>query len=247
MKTLFFASTLMLISGLVFADDTLKNLSDEQLKAELHIRTGEGYKSLNYKNARVQLFNHLFIEKDETGFYNVDVYCEKRFDRKFKGDTVTNELPDANLFNTEHTWPQSKFNETIDEEVQKTDLHHLYPTYNKINAERGNLPYANIGAESPKKLFCDLSKLGEPVGFAKGTYFEPPTAHKGNVARSMFYFSVRYEMKIDAVEEIFLKFWHMLDPVDAKEKARNDMIQKVQNNRNPFVDEPELVLQISDF
>lgn len=236
-----------LVSCFAYANESLKDLKDEELKAELHTITGEGYKSLNYKNARLQLFNRLYLEKDETGYYNLDVYCSKKFYRKVKGDEAPSDLPDAKDFNTEHTWPQSKFNETMNEEVQKTDLHHLYPTTNKINAERGNLPYANIGIESPKKLSCDASKLGSPIGYAKGLYFEPPNEHKGNVARAMFYFSVRYNMNIDAVQEIFLKFWHMLDPVDDVERSRNDQIAEVQRNRNPFIDDPELVLLISDF
>lgn len=247
MKSFILVLPLICMSGFALANPYLKDLKDDELKAELHTITGEGYKSLNYKNARTQLFNHLFLEKDETGYYNLDVYCNKKFYRNSKGGEAPVDIPDAKDFNTEHTWPQSKFNETMNEEVQKTDLHHLYPTGNKINAERGNLPYADIGVESPKKLACDESKLGFAIGSDEGTFFEPPQDHKGNVARSMFYFSVRYNMDIDPVQEIFLKYWHMLDPVDEKEQLRNDMIAKVQKNRNPFVDEPDLVLQISDF
>jgi hypothetical protein len=32
--------------------------------------------------------------------------------------------------------------------------------------------------------------------------------------------------------------WHQQDPVSAKEIARNDSIYKIQNNRNPFIDNP---------
>ena len=35
--------------------------------------------------------------------------------------------------------------------------------------------------------------------------------------------------------------WHLEDPVDAKEMARNDVIASFQGNRNPFVDNPQWV------
>src|SRR5687768_227566 len=33
--------------------------------------------------------------------------------------------------------------------------------------------------------------------------------------------------------------WHQVDPPDADEIARNDLVQTFQGNRNPFVDHPE--------
>ena len=78
-------------------------------------------------------------------------------------------------------------------------------------------------------------------------FFEPMDVHKGNVARSILYFSIRYKMPIDNLQETFLKFWNLLDPVDAAEKARHEGIAKVQGNRNPFIDRPELALEIADF
>jgi hypothetical protein len=38
--------------------------------------------------------------------------------------------------------------------------------------------------------------------------------------------------------------WHNQDPVSAREIARNDSIYKIQFNRNPFIDHPELVNKI---
>ncbi len=35
--------------------------------------------------------------------------------------------------------------------------------------------------------------------------------------------------------------WHAADPVDAKERDRNDVVFSFQNNRNPFVDHPEWI------
>ena len=45
-----------------------------------------------------------------------------------------------------------------------------------------------------------------------------------------------------------LRDWHELDPVDESEIARNeDIYEEWQHNRNPFIDYPDLVYQITDF
>ncbi len=213
------------------------------LKKELQAKASKGQKALSYTEARVQMFNRIYLQKDQGGYYITDVYCGEKF-YHYRGDqTPGTRLPTG--LNTEHTWPQSKFSNSFPKTTQKSDLHHLYPTLNKINSERGNLPFAEVyhGTE----LSCDDSQVGADVQNRTGTYFEPPDEHKGNVARAMFYFSVRYGLTIDPVQEYFFRQWHILDPVTAIEKERHEIIYNVQNNRNPFIDEPELVNQVLDF
>ena len=48
-------------------------------------------------------------------------------------------------------------------------------------------------------------------------------------------------MNIDATQAHYLKIWNDEDPVDQEERERNEKISKMQGNRNPFVDFPELV------
>ncbi len=38
--------------------------------------------------------------------------------------------------------------------------------------------------------------------------------------------------------------WHHEDPVDYRERHRNDVIEEYQGNRNPFIDRPDLVCQV---
>lgn len=48
--------------------------------------------------------------------------------------------------------------------------------------------------------------------------------------------------------EDVMRTWHANDPVDSYELDRNDEIYtNWQENRNPFIDHPEWVDQISDF
>lgn len=201
------------------------------------------HRSIGYGGARKVLMGQLHL-KNDAGRYSVkDVYCEKVFTGV---DNVgPGRVPSSNLLNTEHTWPQSRFNGSMGKDVQKSDLHHLFPTDSEMNSARSSFKFGDV--EVPlKALKCPTVKLGTARG-SSHEIFEPPVAHKGNVARALFYFSVRYRLPIDPKEEAFLRAWHRLDPVDASERERNDGIFKIQGNRNPFIDHPELESAISDF
>ncbi|MES2792533.1 MAG: endonuclease, partial [Planctomycetota bacterium] len=56
----------------------------------------------------------------------------------------TAHIPNHEIVNTEHTWPQSKFEDGSNSAQMKADLHHLYVTLNEVNAIRGNFPLAEI-------------------------------------------------------------------------------------------------------
>lgn len=201
---------------------------------------------VGYKTARKVVMGNLHY--DETTQSVEDVYCQRDLD---KGDFPTGpfpgpgSIPNDRVINVEHTWPQSRFNSKMSTNAQKSDLHHLFPTDSEMNRIRGNMRFGEVDAPA-KKLRCPESKMGSVNG-QSGDFFEPPNKHKGNVARALFYFSVRYQLPISSVEEAFLRKWHLQDPVDAEEVARNDQVYKIQGNRNPFIDFPELVDSISKF
>lgn len=171
-------------------------------------------------------------------------------------------ISDAGV-DAEHTWASAaswvgeEYHYDRDSSVPGADLHNLYPARRGINQSRGNLPFGNLPDDARELFVGDNGQLSGPnpqpsgsfrdTNAAGATVFEPRTDHRGNVARAMFYMSVRYWMPIPDEMEADLRVWNTEDPVDDREESRNDVIQNIQNNRNPFIDDPDLVNEIVDF
>jgi endonuclease I len=213
-------------------------------------------KRLSYKEARRNLFGKFHLGGNEVdGYFVKDVYCEKEFRAEdfAEGDAIPGPMliPFHEIVNTEHSWPKSRFNKAKSRNEQMTDLHHLFPTDSEHNRMRGNYLFAEVSGEN-SKLRCEQNKLGthaevDGIDSSNQKFYEPPLAHRGNLARALFYFSTLYDAPIAPIEEHFLRKWHKEDPVDELEKARNEAIFEVQRNRNPFIDYPELTELLSDF
>lgn len=216
------------------------------LKDELRELMAKGHHSVSYRRAREILLGRVHLEESQGRYFIKDVYCEKEFgSRDFPSDPPGPGLiPKETILNTEHTWPQSRFPSGFRKDLLKSDMHHLYPSDNQLNSIRGNNRFGEVSSPD-RELKCPQSRIGRD---GRGNWiFEPPRGHRGNVARALFYFSVRYEIGIGAEEEAALRKWHLDDPVDEFESYRNGEIEKAQGNRNVFIDRPELVNQISDF
>ena len=52
---------------------------------------------------------------------------------------------------------------------------------------------------------------------------------------------------MNPAQEAFLRKWNDEDPVDDAEMERNNQIEKLQGDRNPFIDFPNLVDEIKEF
>lgn len=198
--------------------------------------------SVGYDRARKIMFGELDTLKDTKGTYVLDVYCGK----KFYFDDLDDVSDMHTQVNIEHTWPQSRFNSTFPKDMQKSDMHHLYLTDSYANNVRGNSPFGFIEKANDRTGGdeCRYSRYGFT---GKAEVYTPPAAHRGNVARALFYFSMHYNLPIEKSEETVLRKWHKEDPVDANEVRRHSLIAKHQKVRNPFVDHPELVDAITDF
>jgi hypothetical protein len=246
---IFFPLITLASSSNYYSPDLVNRLNshlttNEALKQELFVLLNSTHKRVaGYSAAKKYLFGQLSLKQDARGYYVNDVYCQK----DFTTGVGPGNIPDQNKINCEHTWPQSKFTNAFPNEMQKSDLHHLYPTDSRANSTRGNFDYADVTENVSLGADCPASKSGPSTVDGGKNYFEPPTAHKGNVARAIFYFSIRYNLPINKSEEDFLKRWNDVDPVDADEMARNDEIEKIQGDRNPFIDFPNIAHDIENF
>lgn len=134
----------------------------------------------------------------------------------------------SNDVNTEHVYPQSKIGMTA-----KGDLHHLRYCDVKTNSARGNHPFTEGSGKT---------------GLIGKNAWYPGDEWKGDVARMVLYLNLRYNEDLGAdisVQGIDLLLkWNAEDPVSQIEKNRNDVIEKAQGNRNPFIDNPYLATLI---
>ncbi len=215
---------------------TTQGKSGEDLKTALNTITKLGHVSLGYDVARDRMYGNI----DNIGGQVECVYTGRVATFNTRAGATSNN------FNCEHTWPQSKFSEA---DPMKADIHHLFPTDVSANSKRSNYPF---GAVVTASWNVGGSKYGTATGGQ--TVFEPRDAHKGDLARSMFYFITRYPTNYGAFwndagvpQETFFREWNKKYPPTQQSKARNDGIQLYQGNRNPFVDHPEFVDRINNF
>ncbi len=156
-----------------------------------------------------------------------------------------------------HSWTPTFPSTSTD---QYSDQHHLFPSHqNNANGRRSNHPFGVVVNVTYQFL---EGKVGtNSIG---QTVYEPMDNQKGDVARSLYYMCVRYDgvagnswnfnwlnnISLPSLSEapqdtVVLLNWHRQDPPDKWEVDRNNYIQSIQQNRNPFVDHPEYVNFIS--
>jgi deoxyribonuclease I len=151
-------------------------------------------------------------------------------------------LPDNADMNVEHSWPQSL---GAGQEPERSDMHHLFPTDSRTNSTRNNLPFCVVDRDAGVTFEEGGSLRGVAVGDGRAC-FEPRDAHKGDLARAMFYFAAVYDVALDPFQEATLRDWHAAHPPTEADVARNDRVESLQGSRNPFVDDPTLVDRIAD-
>ena len=145
------------------------------------------------------------------------------------------------LWVREHVFARSLGTPNLEFEGPGSDAHHLRAIDSNMNSSRGNNRFAD--------------GTGHAV-VLPGNYFYPGDEWKGDIARMMMYMYLRYPTQCQAIivgsgdatysadmPNIFLE-WNEEDPVSQYELNRNTVLQNMQGNRNPFIDNPYLATRI---
>lgn len=165
--------------------------------------------------------------------------------------------PSFRGLNREHSFPKSWWGGSTSISAY-VDINHLYPSETAANMAKSNYPLGEVDRSQGTKFSNGVSTVGYPVTGQGGGcqwVFEPDDEYKGDFARTYFYMATCYQdlswrytyMVTNGTYptltgwaiNLLLK-WHRQDPVSEKEMNRNDEVYAIQNNRNPFIDRPDL-------
>jgi len=207
----------------------------------------------SYGNLRSQ---YVYVDKDLNNAANFISY--------YNGASMDATWDSGSSWNREHTWPQSKFegSETTNGTTIPIgyDMQSVRPASTSVNSDRGNTAYGEGSSYyDPNEISIDNTYY---TTISNGSY-------RGDCARVILYDYITYGKnstyyntlykplcKTDLLTQIgsnsnsvfesltILLKWHMQDPPSLTEMTRNDGGEVYQGNRNPFIDYPELAINM---
>ena len=235
-----------------------------------HAEAPEGYynslNGLKEGELKTAIFNRIHNFRTISSYSNLPQYFRVT-DVYPESDRWWDMYSDIHLYspsfkglNREHSLPKSwwKKNGSVEYTSAYIDLNHLYPSEQAANMAKSNYPLGELDPNEKPKFDNGVSKVGYPVagqGGGSTQVFEPDDEYKGDFARTYFYMATCYQdltwvynymlannvyPTLNAWSVRLLMKWHRDDPVSDKEKMRNEKVYSFQDNRNPFIDHPEL-------
>ena len=207
----------------------------------------------SYSNLRDM---YIYVDKDLNDAKKIISY--------YNGQQLNGTWDGGVTWNREHTWPQSKFegSQTTDGTSIPIgyDMQSVRPASTSVNSDRGNTAYGEgSNYYDPNDISISNSNY---TAISNGTY-------RGDCARVILYDYITYgknstyynalykaACKTDLLVQIgtnsnsvfeslaILLKWHMQDPPSLTEMTRNDGGEVYQGNRNPFIDYPELAINM---
>lgn len=229
--------------------------------------TLNGKKGAELKTAAGNIVRNFRLDGSYSTIYNNLKYTFRQTDLYPNSDRWYDMYSDIPLYapsfsglNREHSFPKSWWGGS--QEVNAyVDLNHLYPSEAKANMAKSNYPLGEVDMSQAVDFDNGVTVVGYPKTGQGGNaryVFEPADEFKGDFARTYFYMATVYQDYTwvrkycymlmpsgtyptlnDWAVKLLLR-WAKEDPVSQKEILRNDAVYKAQNNRNPFIDLPDL-------
>lgn len=223
---------------------TLKGKSGAELKTAVHeiIKTAD---VLSYGSGAGHTWEGFYTTDQADDGMVIDRYS---YDKRYfgsKGSVVSG-------MNIEHSFPKSWWGGSKNQAYQ--DLYNLMPCESGINSKKSNYPMGKVTTE---KTGNGCTKIG--TGSNGYQLWEPADEWKGDFARGYMYMATAYQnltwsgtQALQILQQgdyptlrewaytLYIE-WAKDDKVDGTEIKRNNEVCKIQGNRNPFVDFPNLM------
>ena len=225
--------------------NSLHGKTGQDLKDAVHALT-KNHTKLSYSSLWYYYYDTDYRPENRNQVW--DMYSNNQYFFGTRGSAVSG-------MNKEHSFPKSWWGGSSGKDAY-SDLYHVIPADAKANSARGNLPFGDVASSDWDN---GSAKRGTPrsgQGGGSSKVFEPADEYKGVFARIYFYMASCYQdynwatttmltnsdwRTLNAWSIELLLRWARQDPVSEKERNRNDAVQIYQNNRNPFVDNPDLM------
>lgn len=229
---------------------SLNGLKKEQLKAALH-------KLMDKKNVlpyggggKGTWWGFWYTDRNPQTNECYNRYSDKKF---FFESTNTGRAIGG--MNIEHSFPKSWWGGHKNDAW--CDLYNLYPSDSKANSSKSNY-VMGVVVNVKENAGEGYDKVG--TGYADGklvNMWEPGDRFKGEFSRSYMYMATTYQnlsfvsegakqLQTGAYPTLkkwssdLFRQWSKNDRVDEMEIKRNEAVYKIQNNRNLFIDYPNL-------
>lgn len=188
------------------------------------------------------------------GFYTTDRTEENKVIDRYSNDEryFGEKGSSVSGMNIEHSFPKSWWGGSENQAYK--DLYNLMPCEQKINSSKSNYP---MGKVTSVKTDNGCTKVG--TGSNGYQLWEPADKWKGDFARGYMYMATAYQnftwsgtQALQILQQgdyptlrewaytLYIE-WAKADEVDEIEVKRNNEVSKIQGNRNPFVDFPNLM------
>ena len=176
--------------------------------------------------------------------------------------------------NREHVWPKMAGRAFPDTSDAGSDAHHVRPLNTGLNNTRSNNHFGIVPQTTENRVYqsgtysnygsSDLDSWCYQATVNGAKYFYPAAGYRGATARILFYVHTRWSKsntkgtlsftlgngfaadangRVMSNVDILLQ-WHLQEPPSEEEIRRNNLVEGVQGNRNPFIDHPEFAEMI---